>query len=410
MLKLLVIGQTYPEPSTTAAGRRMMQLMQLFDEEGYKVIFATTASKSQYSADLEALGIHIVSIELNASSFDFLISGMNPRVVLFDRFVTEEQFGWRVAEQCPKALRILDTEDLHFLRKARQEGFKSKAEAGEVSLLTDIAKRELASIFRSDLSLIISEVEMDLLYTRFKMPREILYYLPFLEAATSEEQKNALPKFEERKHFVTIGNFQHMPNLAAVLYLKKELWPGIKKQLPEAELHIYGAYAPQQMLALHNEQQGFLIKGWAEDVYEVMQQAKICLAPLRFGAGLKGKLIDAKRHGTPSVTTRIGAEGMYGNLPYAGEVQDVAEDFINACAHLYTEEKAWRQAQENGFQIMATRFQKKDFSEAFKLRLKQLQQNLEDHRELNFMGRILEYQSMKATKYMSRWIEEKNKP
>ena len=409
-MKLLIIGHTYPEPTTTAAGRRMMQLMQMFDEEGYEITMATTASKSEYSADLEALGIQIASIELNAPSFDVFISELNPNVVLFDRYISEEQFGWRVAEQCPNALRILDTEDLHFLRKARQEAFKNEGEAGEVSLLTDTAKRELASIYRSDLSLLISEVEMDLLYTRFKLPRELLYYLPFLEEAISEEQKNALPKFEKRHHFMTIGNFQHAPNLDAVMYLKKELWPGIKKQLPLAELHIYGAYAPQQILELHNEQEGFLIKGWAKDVDEVMQQAKICLAPLRFGAGLKGKLIDAMRNGTPSVTTRIGAEGMHGNLPYAGEVQDAAEDFINASVQLYSEENSWLQAQENGFEIITTRFQKKAFSEAFKQQLKNLQQNLEDHRQLNFMGRILEHQSMRATKYMSKWIEEKNKP
>lgn len=409
-MKLLIIGHNYPEPTTTAAGRRMMQLMQMFDEEGYEITFGTTASKSPYSADLEALGIQIVSIELNAPSFDVFISELNPTIVLFDRYVSEEQFGWRVAEQCPNALRILDTEDLHFLRKARQEAFKNEAEAREVSLLTETAKRELASIFRSDLSLLISEVEMDLLYTRFKLPRELLHYVPFLEEDISEEQKHSLPKFEERQHFMTIGNFQHAPNLDAVLHLKKELWSGIKKQLPHAELHIYGAYAPQQVLELHNEKEGFLIKGWAQDVDEVMQQAKICLAPLRFGAGLKGKLIDAMRNGTPSVTTRIGAEGMHGNLPYAGEVQDATEDFINASVQLYAEENDWQQAQENGFQIIATRFQKKAFSEAFKLKLKQLQQNLEAHRQFNFIGRILEHQSMKATKYMSKWIEEKNKP
>ena len=387
----------------------MMQLMQMFDEEGYRITFATTASKSEYSADLEALGIEIAAIELNAPSFDVFISEFNPAVVLFDRYVSEEQFGWRIAEQCPNALRILDTEDLHFLRKARQEAFKHEAEAGEVTLLTETAKRELASIFRSDLSLIISEVEMELLYTQFKLPQELLFYLPFLEAAISEEEKKALPKFEERHHFMTIGNFQHAPNLDAVLYLKKELWPGIIKQLPKAELHIYGAYAAQQVLELHNTQEGFLIKGWAKDVDEVMQQAKICLAPLRFGAGLKGKLIDAMRNGTPSVTTQIGAEGLNGSLPYAGEIQDAADEFINASVQLYSEEKDWLRAQENGFQIIAKRFQKKAFSEAFKLQLKNLQQNLEGHRELNFMGRILEHQSMRATKYMSKWIEEKNK-
>ena len=409
-MKLLVIGHTVPEPRTTAAGRRMMQLMQMFDEEGYRITFATTAGTSEFSVDLKELDIQSVSIELNNPSFDVFITELNPDIVLFDRYVTEEQFGWRVAEQCPCTLRILDTEDLHFLRKARQEAFKNEGKSGEVSLLTETAKRELASIFRSDLSLIISEVEMDLLSMRFKVPNDLLHYLPFLEAAISEEEKNNLPKFEDRPHFMTIGNFQHAPNLDAVRYLKNELWSGIKKQLPQAELHIYGAYASQQVLELHNKEEGFLIKGWAKDVDEVTQQARICLAPLRFGAGLKGKLVDAMRNGTPSVTTRIGAEGMHGDFPYAGAVHDATEGFIKACIHLYSEEKDWQQAQENGFQIITTRFQKKHFSEAFKLKFKQLQQNLAAHREFNFMGRILEHQNMRATKYMSKWIEEKNKP
>ncbi|MEM7085515.1 MAG: glycosyltransferase family 4 protein [Bacteroidota bacterium] len=408
-MKLLVIGHTYPEPRTTAAGRRIVQLLQMFDEEGYSVTFGTTASKSEFSVDLKGLGIQRAVLELNNPSFDTFITELNPDVVVFDRFVTEEQFGWRVAQQCPDALRILDTEDLHFLRKARQDAFRNEAEVGEVSLLTDTAKRELASIYRSDLSLLISEVELELLLTRFKLPKEILHYLPFLEKAISEEEKNVLPKFEERHHFMTIGNFQHAPNLDAVLHLKKELWPGIKKQLPKAELHIYGAYAPQQVLELHSEREAFLIRGWAKEVDEVMRQAKICLAPLRFGAGLKGKLIDAMRNGTPSVTTGIGAEGIQGILPFAGEVKDEATEFISACVRLYSEEKAWEQAQENGFQIIASRFQKKTFSEGFKQKLKHLQQHLDAHREFNFMGRILEHQSMRATTYMSKWIEEKNR-
>ncbi|MBL4663781.1 MAG: glycosyltransferase family 4 protein [Flavobacteriaceae bacterium] len=387
----------------------MMQIIQLFLEDNYQISFASTSTKSEYSAQLEELGVKETSIELNAPSFDHFISELNPSIVLFDRYITEEQFGWRVAEQCPNALRILDTEDLHFLRKARQEALKSGIKDDKVSLLTDTAKRELASIFRSDLSLIISEVEIDLLYTQFKLPKEILYYLPFLEEAISEEEKKELPTFEERQHFMTIGNFQHAPNLDAVLYLKQEIWPEIRKRLPKAELHIYGAYAPKRAVELHNEKEGFYIKGWANDADEVMRNARVCLAPLRFGAGLKGKLIDAMRNGTPSVTTKIGAEGMHGTMPFSGVVKDTVAEFIDASIQLYTEEKAWIRGQFNGFQIIENRFQKAAFSEAFKQKLNELQQNLELHRQQNFMGRILEHQSMRATKFMSKWIEEKNK-
>src|SRR5210317_758099 len=124
--KLLIIGHTFPEPSTTGAGNRMMQLIELFLEEGYDITFASTANASERSVSLDHLGISVQEIHLNQTTFDTFIADLNPSVVMYDRFMTEEQFGWRVAECCPEALRILDTEDLHFLRKAREEAISLK--------------------------------------------------------------------------------------------------------------------------------------------------------------------------------------------------------------------------------------------------------------------------------------------
>ena len=118
--KLLVIGSVWPEPSTTAAGCRMQQLLGAFLRFGYKITFASTASRTEYSLDLEKVGVAEVTIQLNHSSFDDFIKKLLPTIVIFDRFMIEEQFGWRVAEFAPKALRILNTEDLHALRKARE--------------------------------------------------------------------------------------------------------------------------------------------------------------------------------------------------------------------------------------------------------------------------------------------------
>src|SRR5690606_5256469 len=157
------------------------------------------------------------------------------------------------------ALRILDTEDLHCLRKGRQQAFKEHRSFDDSYLFSDIAKREIASIYRSDLSLIISEVEIDILKTKFKVNESLLVYLPFMLDEISEENIIKLSKFKERQHFITIGNFLHEPNYNAVLYLKNTIWPLIKKQLPSAEIHIYGAYASQKVNQLHNEKQGFII-------------------------------------------------------------------------------------------------------------------------------------------------------
>jgi len=404
--KLLVIGHTFPEPSTTAAGSRMMQMLKLFLEDEYHITFASTAAVSEKSEDLEYHFIQTVSIQLNDSSFDDFILKLNPSVVLFDRYITEEQFGWRVSEHCSNALKILDTEDLHFLRKAREKAYKSD---DEINLVSETAKREIASIYRCDVSLIISEFEMELLQDYFKINEKLLFYLPFLEEPISEEKMKTSSTFEERSGFMTIGNLLHAPNIDSVKYLKKEIWTLIRKQMPNAILTVHGNYATQQIQELHNEKEGFLIKGWAENVEDVMSSAKICLAPLRFGAGLKGKLLDAMKYGTPSVTTSIGAEGMHGKMNFSGIVSDDAESFANAAVQLYTSEEKWNEAQRNGFQIVNQRFQKSIFQQSFLSKISETKENLEANRSSNFIGQMLQHHSMKSTQYMSKWIEEKNK-
>ncbi len=300
---LLILGFVWPEPKSSAAGSRMIQLIVCFKAKDYNITFASPSSKSEKSFDLASIGVNQIDIELNNSSFDVLIKELNPNIVLFDRFMMEEQFGWRVTEQCPDALRILDTEDLHCLRRGRQKAIKEDQPFSDSYLFNDTAKREIASIYRCDLSLIISEYEMKIIKDKFKINEQLLCYLPFLLEEISVKQQEILPKFKERKHFITIGNFLHEPNYDAVLYLKNIIWPLIRQQLPKAEMHVFGAYSSQKVNQLHNEKDGFLIKGFANNVNHVMQKAKGCLAPLQFGAGLKGKIFDAMINGTPCITS-----------------------------------------------------------------------------------------------------------
>ncbi len=298
---------------------------------------------------------------------------------------------------------------MHFLRKAREEAFKKGISVKDADLFSEVTKREIASIYRCDLSLIISEFEMELLKSTFKISKSILYYLPFLIKRLTEKETDSLPSYQDRNHFITIGNLLHAPNVDSVLYLKKEIWPEIRKQLPNAELHIYGAYAPQRIQELHDVKNGFLIKGWAKKVSEVMKNAKICLAPLRFGAGLKGKLIDAMIYGTPSITTAIGAEGIYSESSKSGKVIDNVQDFSTAAVELYTKEEDWIQEQRSGFNVLEKRFRRALFSEEFNKTITQLLENKIQHRKDNFIGQIFQHHTLKSTKYLSKWIEEKNK-
>ncbi|MBC3757702.1 glycosyltransferase family 4 protein [Hyunsoonleella sp. SJ7] len=406
--KLIVIGYVWPEPKSSAAGSRMLQLIYTFLLGGYDVTFASPCAKTENAFDLNLIGVSQKTIELNNSSFDVFIKQLNPDVVLFDRFMMEEQFGWRVAENCPNALRILDTEDLHFLRKGRHQALKDGTPFGNNYLFNDTAKREIASIYRCDLSLIISEAEIEVLKSDFKVDASLLVYLPFMLDNIDEAHISTLSKFEERGHFISIGNFLHAPNYDAVLYLKQTIWPLIRKKLSNAEIHIYGAYASEKVNQLHSEKQGFLIKGFTADANQTMQSAKICLAPLRFGAGLKGKLVDAMQNGTPCIMSSIGAEGIFGDMEHNGFIADEPESFSNKAVELFNNEKLWASFQNNGFKVVNTRFKKEKFQQKLLSRVNQALQRLKAHRENNFMGQMLMHHSLKSTKYLSKWIEAKN--
>lgn len=404
--KLLIIGLVWPEPTSSAAGTRMVQLIHFFLNQNYEIHFACAASKTEFSHDLIKLGVKEEFIKLNNESFNHYIKNLKPEIVLFDRYIIEEQYGWRVHQECPAAMTILDTEDLHFLRRARLQSTKKSQ---ELDLFYDNSKREIASILRCDLSLIISEEEIKLLREQFKINQSLLFYLPFLEEEITETQINNWLSFSERADFIFIGNFLHEPNWHTVQYLKTEIWPILRNKLPQAKLNIYGAYLSQKVLQLNNPKENFNILGRAENAKTAIAKHKILLAPIQFGAGVKGKFIDAMHVGTPSVTTTIGAEAMKGDLEWNGFIEDDVSQFIDKAVELYQNEKIWVKAQQNGVQIINQRYSKNKFESEFNLSINHIFENLNTHRQQNFFGQILHYHTNQSTKYMSLWIEEKNK-
>ncbi len=406
---ILIIGFVWPEPLSTAAGSRMMQLIDVLKKNNYTITFASTASKTNHSFPLEELDIQTFDIQINDSTFDILLKEINPDIVLFDRFLTEEQFGWRVAESCPEALRVLDTEDLHFLRNARHQAYKDQKNISLKYLTNELAKREIASIYRCDLTLIISKYEFDLLINTFKVDRSLLIYLPFLLDKIDKSIIDSYPSFEKRSNFMTIGNFKHEPNWNAILYLKNTIWPLIRKKLPKAQLFIYGAYATEKARQLHNQNEGFIIKGWVNSKQEAFTNSRICLAPLQFGAGLKGKLIEAMQYGTPSITTSIGAEAMHDQLEWNGFVTDDPMEYANKAADLYQDRSLWLKTQKNGIVIINQCYSKEKFISNLLTTIDSIQKDIDQHRLNNFTGAMLMHHNLKSTKYLSKWIEEKNK-
>lgn len=406
---ILIIGTVWPEPNSSAAGSRMMQLIAFFQERHFKIIFCSAAADSTYAVNLQALGIEAKPIHLNCDSFDEFVKNINPAVVLFDRFISEEQFGWRVSYCCPNAMTILDTEDLHFVRLARQKAIKENRVITTKDYFSDTAKREIASILRCDLSLIISKFEMELLQNTFHIKPNVLYYLPFMLDAITDNIISKWKSFQERSNYIFIGNFWHEPNWDAVLTLKTNIWPLIKKLQPNAVVEIYGAYPSQKVFNLHNQSDGFVVKGRAENAMEVISKARVLLAPIQFGAGIKGKLVEAKYCGTPSVTTSMGAEAMSDNELWNGFITDDVNDFAAKAVMLYRDQNIWEEAQTNGITIYNSRYLKSDIVPKFEVTFRNILNNLDNHRENNFIGAILRHHGLQSTKYLSKWIAEKSK-
>lgn len=413
-LHVAIIGYVWPEPSSSAAGQNMLSIIRSCREAGFQVTFFTAAADSVHKADLDGMGVTSHSVALNCNSFDKHIAELNPDIVIFDRYMTEEQFSWRVKEACPGALRVLNTEDLHSLRQARHQAVKTHGDAAAANLNNELAQREVAAILRSDVTLVISRYEMALLQAHYNVPSSQLFYHPL----TTKARVTPVDDFDAREHFVHIGNFRHAPNWDAVLQLKQHIWPEIRQALPHAELHIYGAYPPKKATQLHNAKQGFLVKGWAESAEDVVCKARVLIAPLRFGAGIKGKLLEAMRCSTPSVTTWIGAEGIvdenhYASWPGAICNDDLSnlktrQDFVTQAVALYTQQHHWQAASEKAVSCLAHFEQHKPQIELV-THLEQLTQTIELHRQGLFMQGLVWHQTLNATKYMSQWIEAKNR-
>ena len=177
--------------------------------------------------------------------------------------------------------------------------------------------------------------------------------------------------------------------------------------MSDAELHIYGAYANEKVRQYEDKENGFFIKGYTEHADDVMMKAKICLSPLRFGAGLKGKFFDAMQNGTPFITTSIGAEGIFESD--TDFVLDNVEDLVSCAVKLYQHKILWESQKQIGYHILSDRFNKKLYLQKFLNRIEDLNTNKENYRLNNFIGSMLNFHTMQSTKYMSRWIEEKNK-
>jgi glycosyltransferase involved in cell wall biosynthesis len=423
-MHVLFVGFVWPEPSSSAAGQNILSYIEAALQNKWRVSFCSAAQQTPQTFDLLSIGVEAFSISLNCSSFNEKMIALQPAVVIFDRYLSYEQFAWRVKEAVPSSLLVLDAEDLHCLRAARhnlQKQNKTKnfiashdiTMPEHISLLhNDIAIREIACILQADITLVLSDFERNLLIEHFNVPSTQVAHIPFILAHSPSKFIDENLSFNQKHDFVFIGNFRHAPNYHAVKILAEQCWPLIYKKLsrqyPDISCHIYGAYMSPKAKQLENKKINFFVHGFASNQFSVIQQARIMLAPITFGAGVKGKLLDAMMCGTPSITTPLGQEGISGKA-WPGEVVDNIEDFIEAATSLYTQEEQWNAKQKNAYDILLNEYEPVKNRSTFTQIIDAKIATLTSDRQSNFLQSLLAHHQFQSSKFMSQWIEAKNK-
>ncbi len=404
----LIFSTVFPEPSSSAAGVRQMQWIRILLEFTDRVVLASpSALKGELDWGYQSMpeGVELISIPLNDWSRVEWIRELDPAIVLFDRFITEEQFGPLVRDAVPGALRLLETEDLHFLRKARGEGLK-----GMTHFQSETAIRETASILRSDHSFVVSSYEARLLNREFGIGPEVVDWIPFAYPDTRAE--GADEDFDARSGFQFIGNFRHAPNLDGVRWFRSEIWPLVRKRLPGVEWKIHGAYPSAEVMQWHRpKEDGVRVLGGVKNLSEAFRGIRVNLAPLRFGAGVKGKLLDGFHHGLPAVSTPVGAEGLMRTeetSDFPGVVVESTQDWVEACVRLHEDREHWLESRRRARSLMSEIYSSEKVNLQFQRRLAEILARHDRGETPRWISRILRDEFQTGRKYFSKWIEAKS--
>lgn len=385
----------WPQQRLSAACSRVFGLSTILNKLGFEIKFVSSQNHKGHkdkviSKIVGTQNCFFLEPNERKSNDEVLQSMGDVEFVLFDTFVSEEYFGNYAFRNWPSAKRILDTQDLHSLRIERMK--IAMSEPIEAALTPDILSkviyaevdstpetihaREMASIFRCDHSLFVSDFEINLLNKKYGFPSGYIspsrFYYTQKEIDVSKANSYRLNySFERRKNLVWIGNFNHPPNLQAAQILIQVIYPELKKRLGnEIELHIYGANFPKEIKDLCSDPKysGVKARGLMKSI-DSLSKYKLLVAPLIFGAGIKGKITDSWINLLPVVTTPIGAEGLILNKEQNQNNQDYfnhskqclfggrwdcwnVEQFVEQTFELYTDKVSWEVAIQDGLHCL----------------------------------------------------------
>lgn len=351
---VLIKDHQVPRPDFDSGSVRMRRIMEELVELGCRVVFfpANHASLQPYTTELQQLGVTVLPEAQLQQAF---IAEAGPEITL--ALLSRPQVGWSLAEElrtaAPRCLIAYDTVDVHFLRLDRQaelaesQGDKQTAEALRRKAFAS-RQMELGLVRACDTTLVVSEAEQALL--RELVPGSDVRVLSNVHYA--EQTQAGLEGRDDAVLFV--GSFDHPPNGDAACWAATEIMPLVREKCPDAVLHVVGSNPTEEVLALADE--NVEVHGWVPALDPMYARSRVTIAPLRFGAGVKGKVGESLGCGVPVVGTTLATEGMHLTAGKDVLVADTAADFAEAIVQLLTDDQQWHNLSARGKDAVKAQF------------------------------------------------------
>jgi len=347
----LIVNPELPQFDRTSGGLRLQTFIGLLREQGCACRYLVTTPEAErrrigdadwarYCSALKDLGVEVLTLPLQEA-----LELHQPDVVMFEFFHVARPFLRTVRAMTPRARVVVDSVDLNFLRyhaKADLSGLpEDRAKARQVE------EHELETYRRSELVLTLTDDEAGELNRR--LPGVATFNLPNIHPLPDVDRRE-----ETTPEVLFIGSFTHDPNVDAVRWFRDDVWPRVRAARPDARWTIIGANAPEDISALTGD--GIVFEGRVPLTDPYMRRAWVSIAPLRFGAGMKGKVGEALAWGVPVVTTSFGAQGYGIESGCSGMLADTADSFADAVLALMSNAPQRMELGSNGRSLIAGRF------------------------------------------------------
>jgi len=346
--RVLVVDAMTPDPTRDSGSLRLTAILRILDEQGWSVIFRPDDGRASHDeiAKLGALGCEVLCDPADGDLPDWLRRhGRELHAVMLCRHTVAGQYAALVRRHAPQARLLFDTVDLHFLREQRAAELSGKP--AMLRQAESSRRSELALIEQADVSFVVSPHEQTLL--KDLLPTARIELLSNIHEVHGCRRPHA-----ERRDLVFIGGYGHPPNSDAMRWIASEILPRMRQQLPDLRLHVLGDVPATARCELATP--GLEFHGRVPDLSPWLDSCLASLAPLRFGAGVKGKINMAMSHGVPVIATTIAAEGMQLEDGANVLLADDAAAFTNAVQILGADATLWQRMSEEGLDNVRLHF------------------------------------------------------